>query len=46
MSCLITTKREVLAGAKRGRIYHNGSINDVSDDACVFNYGSMGDKIG
>ena len=41
------TKREALAGAKRGRNYHNGSSNDVSDDdACVLNYGSKGNKIG
>ena len=43
-----TTKREALAGAnKRGRNYHNGSSNDVSDDdACVLNYGSKRNKIG
>ena len=42
------TKREALAGAKRGRNYHNGSSNGVSDDddVCVLNYGSKGNKIG
>ena len=43
-------KRDVLAGAKRGRNYHSGSTsndNVVSDDdACVLNYGSKGSKIG
>ena len=43
------TKREALAGAKRGRNYHNGSSNGVSDyddDVCVLNYGRKGNKIG